>query len=461
MTQDDFDLALRRRKQQAQPVDEFDEALRRRREAAAQEAPAAQPPPAPSRGLGTRLGETVQDILVGGLQHVPGAATAYGALTSLGTLGETSTKEGAQQFRDLVRLAQERSGSAVAGPMSPLALVMGGAPYAIGGPGMQATRMGRALYSAGVGGARAGERAAIDEESPADIAKAAALGAGMEAGTGFLIGEPLGAIARGMRTPTRVAQVQAQRAATREAEKPLYEAWTGYTGRGSPVTTAPLSPATPALAAALDDPTVQQAIRVVRRNPEFRNLPPSSPVVLDRAYKIIGGKAFKDKYSVPTETAQNVRDMLREGMDEARPDQLYSDVLKVARGGRGVEEAGKRGGEALRYASRGTPGSLATALKQGEESFAEYLAQATPQQRAAAAEGVYGYLREAPKTAGIYTAKGRIPVPFLPSRAAMQAPRIAEIAGSQPTRLQRGVRGAAAGVPSALQEVLNQFFMGQ
>lgn len=459
--QDEFDLALQRRKQPAKPVDEFDEAMLRRREAAAS-TPAAAQEKAPSfRDLAGRAGEIAQDILAGGLQNIPGAATAYGALTAARTLGKKSIKEGAQEFQEMVREAPERSGQAVAGPLSPLAVAMGAVPYMLGGVGAQATRLGRALYSAGVGGARAGERAAIEEKEPADIAKSAALGAGLEAGTGFLIGEPLGAIARAMRTPTRVAQVQAQRAATRQAEKPLYEAWTGYTGRGSPVTAAPLSPATPALAAALDDPTVRQAIRVVQRNPEFRNLPPSSPVVLDRAYKIIGGKAFKDKYSVPTETAQNVRDMLREGMDEARPDLPYSDVLSVARGGRMVEEAGKRGGEALRYASRGTPGSLATALKQGEESFAEYLAQATPQQRAAAAEGVYGYLREAPKTAGIYTAKGRIPVPFLPSRAAMQAPRIAQIAGSQPTRLQRGVRGAAAGVPSALQEVLGQFFMGQ
>lgn len=457
MAQDEFDLALQRRRQSAQPVDEFEEALRKRRAAST---PSVQEKPSSFRDLAGRAGEVAQDILVGGLQNIPGMATAYGGLTALRTLGKTSVREGAQEFQEMARQAPERTGQALAGPLSPPAVAMGALPYALGGVGAQATRLGRALYSAGVGGARAGERAAIAEEAPEDIAKAAALGAGLEAGTGFLIGEPLGAIARAMRTPTRVAQMQAQRAATREAETPLYEAWTGYR-KGGPVTSAPLSPPTKDLASALNTDLVQQALRVVRKNPNFKDLPSTSPVVLDRVYKVIGNKAFKEKYSVDAEAAEAVRDLLKSGMVESRPDLPYTDVLKVASGGRGVVEVGKRGAETMRYASRGTPGSLATALKQGEESFAEFLARATPEQRAAAAEGVYGYLREAPKTAGIYTAKGRIPIPFLPSRAAMQAPRIAEIAGSQPTRLQRGVRGAAAGVPSALQEVLGQFFMGQ
>lgn len=417
---------------------------------------------APSfRDLVGRAGEVATDVLVGGLQNIPGAATVYGALTAARTGGQTSIREGAQAFQEMVRQAPERSGQALAGPLSPAAVAMGAVPYIIGGPAAQATRLGRALYSAGVGAARSGERAAIAEEAPADIAKAATIGAGLEAGTGFLVGEPLGAIARAMRTPTRATQVKAQEAATRAAEKPLYEAWTGYTGRGQPVTSAPLSPPTPILAQALDEPVIRRAIRVVQQNPDFRKLPTTSPVVLDRAYKIIGKAAFQNKYSVPTETAQTARDLLREGMDEAAPDFPYSDVLRVARGGRQMEEAVKRGAETARIASRSTPGTLATALKSGEESFADFLARATPEQRTAAAEAVYGYLREAPKTAGIpLGVRTRIPLPF-PSRAAFQAPRIAQMAGSQPTRLQRGVRGAAAGVPSTLQSVLGQFFMGE
>lgn len=425
------------------------------------EEPAA-PKKAPSfRDLAGRAGEVATDVLVGGLQNIPGAATAYGALTALRTGGQTSIREGAQEFQEMARRAPERSGQALAGPLSPVALTMGAAPYLLGGTAAQATRLGRALYSAGVGAARSGERAAIAEEAPADIAKAATIGAGLEAGTGFLIGEPLGAIARAMRTPTRATQVKAQEAATRAAEKPLYEAWTGYTGRGQPITSAPLSPPTPILAQALDEPVIRRAIRVVQQNPDFRKLPATSPVVLDRAYKIIGKAAFQNKYSVPTETAQTARDLLREGMDEAAPDFPYSDVLRVARGGRQMEEAVKRGAETARIASRSTPGTLATALKSGEESFADFLARATPEQRTAAAEAVYGYLREAPKTAGIPLGmRTRIPLPF-PSRAAFQAPRIAQMAGSQPTRLQRGVRGGVAGVPSALQSALGQFFMGE
>lgn len=411
----------------------------------------------PTSAFLRRAGETAQDVMAAGLSNVPGAPTAIGALTMLGTGGKTSIKEGAQQFQELVRRAPERSGQAVAGPFSPAALAGGAIPYLLTGAG-QATRLGRALYSAAVGGTRGAERAALNEEEPADIAKSAGLGAAMEAASGFLLGEPAGSTARAMRTPTRTEQFKAAQQATRTAEAPLYEAFTGYTGRGQPITRGPL-PRTPQLAAALKDPTVKAAINVARKNPDFATLPATSPVLLDRAYKVIGQKAFTDKYSVPTEAMKSVRDLLRTGMDEASPSLPYSNVLDVARSGRQTEEAIVRGAEAMRLASRSSPGTMATALKKGETSFTDFLKNASPEQRAAAAEAVYGYTKEAPTFASIPLGmRTRLPIPFIPSRATMQASRIAELAGSRPTALQRGVRGAVASAPSALQNALSQFF---
>lgn len=396
--------------------------------------------------------------MAAGLSNVPGAPTAIGALTMLGSGGKISVKEGAQQFQELVRRAPERSGQAVAGSLSPAAIAGGALPYLLSGGAGQATRLGRALYSAAVGGIRGAEKAALNEEDPADIAKSAALGAGIEATTGTVFGEPAGAAARAMRTPTRAAQFKTAKEATRTAETPLYEAFTGYTGRGLPITRGPL-PRTPQLDFALNDPTVKAAIRVVRKNPEFSSLPVTSPVILDRTYKVIGQKAFTDKYSVPTEAMKTVRELLRIGMDDASPSIPYSNVLNVARAGRQTEEAIVRGAEAMRIASRSSPGTMATVLKKGEQSFKDFLANASPEQRAAAAEAVYGYAKEAPKFASIPLGiRTRLPIPFIPSRSITQASRVAELTGSRPTMLQRGVRGAVASAPSALQNALDQFF---
>lgn len=439
--------------------EEIDAYLAQKQPDATQPSPEAEPQQAPSqvtqeappqqaegtfRSLARKAGETLYDVGLAGLSNIPGVATAAGAFQR--AMGQApSVAEGARRWQAEVEAAQERS-PVVAGKYSPAAIAGGALPYL--SPAMQGTRLARAGYSALVGGARAGEKAAVAGEAPEDIAKQTALGAALESATGFLGGEPAGATARAMRTPARATQISTQREATRRAETPLYEAWTGYTGRGQPITQPPLSPVTPKLGEALSDPTVQRAIGKVYQNPEFRNLPVTSPVVLDRAYKEIGSKAFKQEYSVGTETAKNVRDLLREGMDEARPSMPYSDVLAVASAGRKVGEAIGRGAETARVASQAGPGTLATALKKGEQTFEEYLRTATPEQRAAAAQGVYGYLREAPKTAGIpLGVRARIPVPIVPSRAARQAPRIAEMAGSRPTMLQRYARGGVAGVP--------------
>lgn len=441
-------------------TDEEIDAYLAREQAAApvQEAPASQPAVQPAtqpqeqpkqeegtfRSLARKAGETLYDVGLAGLSNIPGAATVAGAV-NLARGQAPSVKAGAQQFQAEVEAARERSG-VVAGKYSPAALAGGAVPYAL--PFGQATRLARAGYSALVGGAREGEKAALEDAEAGDIAKRTALGAALESAIGYALGEPAGASMRAMRTPARATQIATQREATRRAETPLYEAWTGYTGRGSPVTQPPLSPVTPKLGEALSDPTVQRAIGKVYQNPEFRNLPPTSPVILDRAYKEIGSRAFKQEYSVGTETAKNVRDLLREGMDEAKPGSLYSDVLEVASKGRKVGEAIGKGAETARVASQASPGTLATALKKGEQTFAEYLKTATPEQRAAAAEGVYGYLREAPKTAGIPLGmRARVPVPIIPSRAAWQAPRIAQMTGDRPTLLQRTVRGGVAGAP--------------
>lgn len=419
------------------------------------QAPVAQKAPSSLGGMAKKAGETVADIMAAGLSNIPGAPTMYGALSATGLFGPKKTiKEGAQEFQDVVRQAQERS-PVLANPLSPAAVAGSMAPYLL--PFGQGTRLTRALYSGAVGGARSGERAAVAGEAPVDIAKKAAVGGGMESAMGALLGEPAGAIARSYRTPSRVTQVLEQKAKTRAAEKPLYDAWTGYATKGGPVTSAPLSPPTQKLAEAIENPIVRQAFNVVRKNPNFADLPITSPVVLDRIYKVTGSKAFKDKYTVAAEAAEGARDLLKAGMVESRPDLPYTDVLRVASGGRKIGEAIERAAEVARVASSGAPPTLSTATKKGVESFAEYIKTATPEQRAAASDAIFGYLREAPKTARIGTMRGSIPVPFLPSRAAMQAPRLSEMTGVGPTMLQRGVRGGVAASPSAIQTVLNRF----
>lgn len=420
----------------------------------------AQPPEGSFRALVRKAGETAQDVLAAGLSNVPLAPTLYGATrwatSRIGGEKPMSAGEGAREFQGLVETARGRS-PVVAGPVSPPALAGGALPYL--SPYGQATRLGRALYSAVVGGIRSGERAAIAGEGAGDVAKSAVLGAVLEAGTGFLLGEPAGAAARAMQTPRRVPQVTAQTQRTTRAETPLYEAWTGYAQRGTAPVAAPLSPPTPALAAALDDPLVRQAVRTAKQIPDLRKMPSTAPAVLDRAYKLLGNRAFRDKYTVQTEAAQGARDLLRQGMDEARPDFPYSQVLDVARQGRQTREAIEMGAEAARIASRASPASLPTALRGGEDALAEYLKTATPEQRQAVIQGIYGYVREAPKMAGIpLGTRARVPVPFVPSRSLRAGPRLAELAGDRPTMLQRGVRGGVASAPSMLGNLFAPFF---
>lgn len=457
MTQDPWEAELARRKQQVAPADPWEAELAKRK---------AQTPqldkPAPSGGgfreALRRVGETAMDIGYAGLSNIPGVPTVAGVVEaglSRARGQPKSIKQGAMEWQAATEAAQSRS-PVLASPLSPAAIAGGAVPYLL--PVGQSTRLARALYSAGVGGARATERGVLADEAPADIAKSAAIGAALESATGFLAGEPAGAVARAKRTPTRATQVMAQREATRKAETPLYEAFTGYAGAGSPPTRGPL-PVTPKLAGALNDPMVRRAIRVARQNPDFAPLPSTSPVILDRAYKVIGSKAFADKYSVGTEASKRVRDILREGMDEASPSLPYSDVLAVASRGRKTGEAIGRGAESLRVASSASPGTLRTALRSGEDAFGAYLAQATPEQRRAAIEGVFGYLREAPMFAGIpLGARARVPIPVIPSRAARVAPRLQQLAGGSPTMLQRGVRGAVAGAPASIGEFLRQQF---
>jgi hypothetical protein len=418
----------------------YDKAVRKTFEST--QVPAAPARPAEKAlAFGRQVAETAEDVMYAGLSNIPGAATVVGALTP-----GVSTKEGAQQFREGVRRAAERS-PVLAGPLSPPAVASAVMPYML--PFGQATLPARTLYSGAVGGLRGAEQGLVNDDDAAGIAKRAALGSALEAGAGVLIGEPLGAIARSFGTPTRIAQANTQRAATREAEAPLYAAWESQ---------APL-PLTPLVQEALGDPNIVRGIRIVQKDPALRQLPPTHPAVLDRLYKLVGSKAFGDKYTVGREAMKNVRGLLLSAMDEASASIPYSEVLKVASGGRQVERAIERGAEATRFAAGGGAGTFAEAKKLGKETLTAALKTATDAEKKAIAEGAYGYLREANKVAGISLPKGgRLPIPFIPSKAAYQAPKIAEMAGDRIPLMQRSVRGGVAATPSAIQSVLNKFF---
>jgi len=419
----------------------YDKAVRKTFEST--QAPAAPARPAEKAlAFGRQVAETIEDVMYAGLSNFSGAATAVGALTP-----GVSTKEGAQQFREGVRRAAERS-PVLAGPLSPPAVASAVMPYML--PFGQATLPARALYSGVVGGLRGAEQGFVNDDDAAGIATRAALGSALEAGAGVLIGEPLGAIARSFGTPTRIAQANTQRAATREAEAPLYAQWESQ---------APL-PLTPLVKEALDDPTIIRGIRIIQRtNPALRKLSPTHPAVLDRVYKLVGKKSFGDKYTVDREAMKNVRELLRSAMDEASASIPYSEVLKVSSGGRQVGRAIERGAEATRFAAGGGAGTFAEAKKLGKETLTAALKTATDAEKKAIAEGAYGYLREANKVAGIPLPKGgRLPIPFIPSKAAYQAPKIAEMAGDRIPLMQRSVRGGVAATPSTIQSVLSKFF---
>lgn len=405
---------------------------------------------APAKSFGTKAAETLQDVMAAGLSHIPGAATAYGALSAARGLmpgqPRKTLKEGAQEFQQMVQNAPARSGQALAGPLSPIAIAGGVLPYALG----PSSRLAQALYSAALGSGRSAEQSAITGEGlTTAIPKAAAWGAA-EGLTGYLAGDPAGAIARSFRTPTRTAQVQAQRESVRQAETPFYEAYTGYTTRGQAPVAAPLSPPTATLARAIQEPVIQQSARTVMKNPDLRGLPITHPAVLDRIYKEIGKKAFQETYSVSSEAAQVARDLLKAGMNESRPAFPYSEVLGVARKGRQIGSAIERGAEALRVASKKEPATLNVALRKGKDAFRNWLKTASPEERTAAIEGAFGYLREAPKTKGF----------VLPNRTVTQALKMQDMAQAPSTLMQRSVRGAVAETPFSLWQALAPFLTG-
>lgn len=398
--------------------------------------------------LWQRAKETASDIAVSGLGSIPGAATLYGFFTPAFTGGKRSMREGAQEFLAAQETARERSPT-LANKLAPQNVAMAAVPYL---PGFrQGTMLGRALYSAGVGAARAAERPAWQGESAADIAKQSAIGAGLEAGTGFLIGEPLGAIGRAMRTPARTAQAQAAKQATRAAEAPLYAQFENQ----GPLAIDP---------SVMSEPIIRRVLKMVKQDPELRQLPNTDPRVLDRVYKNIGRKAFEGQKWTPTKEAmKNARDLLGDEMDAASQTIPYSDALSAASRGRRVEAAGELGAEATRYAASGSPGTFKTAGRLSKDAVRQAQAQMLPAERQALAEGAYGFLREAPKTArlALGTRGAGIPIPVIPSRAAYQAPRIAELADMGPTLLQRALRGAVAGTPNLAGSELYRFLTGE
>jgi hypothetical protein len=400
-----------------------------------------------------RAKETVTDAMVAGLGAFPGMASVYSALTPVFQPGKTM-QEGAQQFIEAKKTARARSPVA-SNPFMPHNIAMSALPYAI--PAGQGTALARSLYSAGVGALRGGEEAALAGEPAADVAKKAMLGAGVEAVTGAILGEPAGAMARSRQVPTRVAQVKEKLRDVRQAETPLYEEFKQL-GKLE---------LTPTLEEAAGNTIIARAIKSVMQSPKFKGKSPLEAEVLDRAYKIVGSKAFSQQFNAEKQAVKEARDLLAAGMDEAAevasgiPGQ-YSNILTVASKGRGVVDASKLGAEATRFASQASPGTMSSAMKLGKESLADYLARATPAQRQAVGEAAYGYLREAPKFAAIPLPRGgRIPIPLIPSRAAYQAPKIAQMAGVSPTTAQRMIRGGTAGAPSTIGSSLYRFFTGE
>lgn len=402
------------------------------------------PKPAKQSLLG-KAKETIADVMSAGLGILPGAASMYGALTPVFQPGKT-IQQGAEEFLEANKAAKERSPTAT-NPFMPQNVAMAALPYAL--PLGQGTMLSRALYSAGVGAVRGGEQAALEQQPIADVAKKAAIGSAVEVGSGLLFGEPLGAIARSMRTPTRAAQAKMLRSKTRQAETPLY---TQFENQG-PLAIDP---------AVMQEPIIRRVLKMVKQDPELRKLPDTHPVVLDRIFKNLGEKAFAGKKYTPTKEAfKNAKSLLTGEMDAASQTIPYSEVTSVASAGRRIEGSNKLGAEAARFASAGSPGTYETTVRLSKNAIRSAAEKASLAERQAMAEGAFGFLKDAPKSARLGFGRIGVPTFVIPSRATYQAPLVSEAAGIGPTLLQRNVRGGAGTVPSIAGNELYRFFTGE
>lgn len=200
---------------------------------------------------------------------------------------------------------------------------------------------------------------------------------------------------------------------------------------------------TPALDDILSLPSVQTALQQVKAaSPKTKNLSDTDALVLDRVYKRIGNKAFKDQHGIETDEA---RDALKAAIEEAAQKKggSYEAALDVFRKGSQGLQAVKRGAMTLRSGTRPTGTPLDKVDDFGPESFDAFAKRATADEKAGAAEGIVGELARRPLLARIggLRASTSVPVPF-PSRFTREANSLLEQVRPD-TRLSRFLKSLA------------------
>ena len=305
--------------------------------------------------------------------------------------------------------AWERIGEQMAASLPLMALKLPAAVASI--PAI--AKMGPKSIGAAWGAAHAA--LAPDDESPgARLAKTAAGGVG-GAITGA-VADLAGTALQAAHLPTTAANRLARKAATAEASGPLYDQFRDLGDLGE----------TPALKEILDLPVIQKAISTVKgESPTLNKLADTDARVLDAVYKRVGNKAFKMANGFETDEA---RQSLMGAIEEAAQAKggSYANAVGTFREGAQGGEAVARGKATLAAASAPKGPGIAADMKTSPEAFQAWLKTATPEQAAAAREGILGGLKQQPKVSF-----GRIlgtPAIPLPSRALRAAPDLVRAA---------------------------------
>lgn len=333
------------------------------------------------------------------------------------------------------------------GPISRTIATYGGEalPYFVGGP---VTAMGRALMAGGIGAVRGASRAGLEEaEAPSlvETAKAAGTEAVKEAAL-EQIGNLVGIAGKALTSSKRGAVLAGQKAARAAEAGPGYEAFKKLGDL----------PQTQALTEVMQTPAVQQAFNsVLSESTALRKLPITDARVLDAVYKRIGSKTWAKSanFQELTDTRKALLEAINDAAVQKMTAQAGSDpqaiaallstpyktpVAAFARGS-GQIEATVRGAKGLRTAAQAGTASEKTLMEYGPTALAEWAKTATPEQKAAAVQGIYSQLRESPLRQKL----------LMPSRTLLAAPELLGSLGAKSTPIQRAIRGAFA---SGIQE---------
>lgn len=241
------------------------------------------------------------------------------------------------------------------------------------------------------------------------------------------------------------------RAATKLADRANYGA---AEAEGQAAAQAP----TPAVVTqAFSEPDIAPYVSAVKSSRQFANA--DDATVLREAYKLLSEREGRlqdvvdnNDFKAGTSLQKGDVKLAKQQMLNASTSMMPSFPNAVAQHAQamGERDAFRQGADVARRVFRGAPVAGRKLETQSPEAFEDAMTSATPGQRTAAAQGIIGRLKQAPKVAHFHG----IPIPILPGRAVLAAPDLVRATGAPDqgmidllTRL--GVLGgnAAAGGP--------------